>query len=108
MAHKFLGELNNRPSARINLAIILPLSLNNYSHHSYWSFVHSVIVIYFPSLFVCCLVTSQLITLHDGTAYNSAEVVWNSEPKDIGTGYTHSPTTLPNAKLYIVFTLCLR
>jgi hypothetical protein len=38
--------------------------------------------------------TSQLITLHDGTAYNSAEVVWNSEPKDIGTRYTHSPTTV--------------
>jgi hypothetical protein len=27
--------------------------------------------------------TSQLITLHDGTAYNSAEVVWNSEPRNI-------------------------
>ena len=35
--------------------------------------------------YLCCIVTSQLITLHDGTAYNSAEVVWNSEPKNIGT-----------------------
>lgn len=25
--------------------------------------------------------TSQLITLHDGTAYNSSEIVWNAEPK---------------------------
>ena len=29
-------------------------------------------------------VTSQLITLHDGTAYNSSEIVWNAEPKSLG------------------------
>ena len=38
---------------------------------------------------VCvCLVTCHLITLHDGTAYNSVELVWNSEPKDIGESLT--------------------
>ena len=29
------------------------------------------------------VVTSQLITLHDHTAYNSSEIVWNSEPVQV-------------------------
>ena len=28
-------------------------------------------------------VTCQLVTLHDGMAYNSTEIVWNAEPKDV-------------------------
>ncbi len=28
-------------------------------------------------------VTCQLITLHDNTAYNSVEIVWNTEPQDL-------------------------
>ena len=28
-------------------------------------------------------VTCQLIALHDGTAYNSVEIVWNAEPKNL-------------------------
>lgn len=46
-------------------------------------------VCFIHCLCVCIvyIVTSQLITLHDGTAYNSSEVVWNSEPKDIGKYY---------------------
>jgi hypothetical protein len=32
-------------------------------------------------------VVSQLITLHDSTAYNSLEIVWNTEP--LGVVYLH-------------------
>ena len=28
-------------------------------------------------------VICQLVTLHDGMAYNSTEIVWNAEPKDV-------------------------
>lgn len=28
-------------------------------------------------------VTCQLITLHDGTAYNSSEIMWNTEPQNL-------------------------
>ena len=28
-------------------------------------------------------VTCQLITLHDNTVYNSAEITWNTEPRDL-------------------------
>ena len=27
--------------------------------------------------------TCQVITLHDGTAYNSMEIIWNTEPQDL-------------------------
>ena len=33
--------------------------------------------------FVIVLVTCQLVILHDGMAYNSTEIVWNAEPKDV-------------------------
>ena len=32
---------------------------------------------------IILLVTCQLVTLHDGMAYNSTEIVWNAEPKDV-------------------------
>lgn len=35
------------------------------------------------SCIIIFLVTCQVITLHDGTAYNSMEIIWNTEPQHL-------------------------